>query len=116
MTNPANRKPKRPNQGPRGFLPRKGNQQAQKIQENTRTVESLKFYKQLCNVEDSLLHVFNKLNDIHYFNGIVNLSRYTLTKSETNVLSKGLGFCPTPGPQTLVISSKTWMHSKGKQD
>ena len=57
----------------------------------------MKFYKQLCNVEDSLLHVFNKLNDIHYVNGIVNLSRYTLTKSETNVLSKGVGFCPTPG-------------------
>ena len=30
-------------------------------------------------------------------NGIVNLSSYTLTKSETSVLSKGLGFCPTPG-------------------
>ena len=31
MVNSANRKPKRPNQGPRGLLPRKGNQQAQKI-------------------------------------------------------------------------------------
>ena len=30
-------------------------------------------------------------------NGIVNLSSYTLTKSETSVHSKGLGFCPTPG-------------------
>ena len=28
---------------------------------------------------------------------IVNLSSYVLTKSETSVLSKGLGFCPTPG-------------------
>ena len=37
------------------------------------------------------------MNDIHYVNGIVNLSSYTLTKSETSVLSKGLGFCPTPG-------------------
>ena len=57
----------------------------------------MKFYNQLCNIEDSLLQVFNKLNDIQYVNGIVNLSKYILTKSETNVLSKGLGFCPTPG-------------------
>ena len=45
----------------------------------------------------SLLVVFNKLNDVLYVNGIVNLSTYTLTKSETSMLSKGLGFCPTPG-------------------
>ena len=31
MVNSVNRKPRRPNQGPRAFLPRKGNQQAQKI-------------------------------------------------------------------------------------
>ena len=48
-------------------------------------------------MKNSLLQVFNKLNDIQYVNGIVNLSKYKLTKSETNVLSKGLGFCPTPG-------------------
>ena len=48
-------------------------------------------------MENSLLQVFNKLNDIQYVNGIVNLSKYILTKSETNVLSTGLGFCPTPG-------------------
>ena len=41
--------------------------------------------------------VFNKLNDVHYINGIVNLSSQTLTKSETSVLPKGLGFCPSPG-------------------
>ena len=41
--------------------------------------------------------MFNKLNDIQYDNGIVNLSKYILTKSDTNVLSKGLGFCPTQG-------------------
>ena len=29
-------------------------------------------------------------------NGIVNLSSYTLTNAEISVLSKGLGFCPTP--------------------
>ena len=41
--------------------------------------------------------MFNKLNDVHCINGIVNLSNYTLNKSETSVLSKGLAFCPTPG-------------------
>ena len=45
----------------------------------------------------SLLQMFNKLNDIHYVNGIGNLSIHILTKSETGVLSKGLGYCPTPG-------------------
>ena len=29
--------------------------------------------------------------------GIVNLSSHTLTNTEISVLSKGLGFCPTPG-------------------
>ena len=55
------------------------------------------FYHQLCNMEMSLLEIFNKLNDTHYVNGIVNLSKHELTKSETSVLSKGLGYCPTPG-------------------
>ena len=96
MANSASRKPKRPNQGSRAFFPQEGESTGPENQENIRTVESLNF-KQLCNVEDSLLDVFNKLNDIHYVNGIVNLSSYTLTKSETSVLSKGLGFCPTPG-------------------
>ena len=45
----------------------------------------------------SLLQIFNKLNDIQYVNGIVNLSKHILTKSETGVLSNGLGYCPTPG-------------------
>ena len=48
-------------------------------------------------MEMSLLEIFNKLNDAHYVNGIVNLSKHELTKSETSVLSKGLGYCPTPG-------------------
>ena len=83
--------------GHKVFFPQEGEPTGPENQENIRTVECLNFYKQLCNVEDSLLDVFNKLNDIHYVNGIVNLSSYTLTKSETSVLSKGLGFCPTPG-------------------
>ena len=41
--------------------------------------------------------VFNKLNNIEYTSGVVNLSNYPLTNTERNVLSKGLGFCPTPG-------------------
>ena len=47
--------------------------------------------------EDNLLNLFNKLNDSQYMNAIVNLSSYNLTNAEISVLSKGLGFCPTPG-------------------
>ena len=94
--NLQSRKPKRPNQGSR--VPFPGRQPTSpKNQEYFGTAESLNFYKCLCNIEDSLLVVFNKLIDVHYVNGIVNLSSYTLTKSETSVLSKGLGFCPTAG-------------------
>ena len=38
-----------------------------------------------------------KLNDIEYTSGIVNLSKHILQDPEISVLSKGLGFCPTPG-------------------
>ena len=48
-----------------------------------------------------MLVIFNKINDVHYVNGIVNLSSYTLTKSETSVLLKGLGFCPTSGAPNI---------------
>ena len=41
--------------------------------------------------------LFNKLNDAKYMSCIVNLSSHTLTNTEISVLSKGLGFCPTPG-------------------
>ena len=44
-----------------------------------------------------MLILFNKLNNSEYTSGIVNLSKYTLQDAETSVLSKGLGFCPTPG-------------------
>ena len=83
--------------GLKGLCPQEGEPTGTKDKENTRIVEPLKFYNQLCDMENSLLKVFNKLNDIQYVNGIVNLSKYKLTKSETNVLSKGLGFCPIPG-------------------
>ena len=44
-----------------------------------------------------MLALFNKLNDIEYTSAIVNLSKYILQDPEISVLSKGLGFCPTPG-------------------
>ena len=93
---PSEQETKETQSGLKGSLPKEGQSTSPKNQDFG-TVESLNFYKCLCNIEDSLLVVFNKLNDTHYANGIVNLSSYTLTKSETSVLSKGLGFCPTPG-------------------
>ena len=55
------------------------------------------FFYELCNIENNLLALFNKLNETEYTSGIVNLSKYTLQDPEISVLSKGLGFCPTPG-------------------
>ena len=40
--------------------------------------------------------MFNKLNNSEYTNGVVNLSNYPLINTEITVLSKGLGFYPTP--------------------
>ena len=68
-----------------------------KNQENTGTIESLEFYYQLCDIENNLLKLFNKLNNSEYINSIVNLSSHSLTDTEISVLSKGLDFCPTPG-------------------
>ena len=48
-------------------------------------------------IEDNLLNLFNKLNDSQCLYGVVNLSNYNLTNAEMSVLSKGLGFWPTPG-------------------
>ena len=48
-------------------------------------------------IEDNLLKLFNKLNHSQYINSTVNLSSYILINAEISVLSKGLGFCPTPG-------------------
>ena len=45
--------------------------------------------------------MFNKLNNSEYTIGIVNLSSYPLTNTEITVLSKGLGFCPTPGTSDI---------------
>ena len=83
--------------GPKGLPSKEGEPTSTKDQEDPGTFEPLNFFKELYNIEENLPNVFNKLNDEHYINGIVNLSSHTLTKSETSVLSKGLGFCPTPG-------------------
>ena len=85
MVNPANRKPKRPIR-PNGFSPQEGESTAQKIK---KILELLNLWNFTNN------YVMSKI--VNYVNGIVNLSRYTLTKSEINVLSKGPGFCPIPG-------------------
>ena len=55
------------------------------------------FFYELCNIENNMLALFNKLNDIEYTSGIVNLSKHILQDPEISVLFKGLGFCPTPG-------------------
>ena len=51
----------------------------------------------LGDIENNLFTVFSKLNNSEYTSGIVNLSEYLLTNTEISVLSKGVGFCPTPG-------------------
>ena len=52
-----------------------------------------------------MLALFNKLNDIEYTSGIVNLSKYILQDPEISVLCKGLGFCPTPGAPDIEDKS-----------
>ena len=86
--------------GLQGTLNEERQPQSREYQENIGTSESLMFFHELCNIENNMLALFNKLNDIEYTSGIVNLSKYTLQDPEISVLSKGLGFCPTPGHQT----------------
>ena len=88
---------RRPNQGSRAPPMKRGNPQCTKDQKYTRIIEPLKFFHELCEMENNLLILFNKLNSSQYTSGIVNLSNYTLQDAEISVLSKGLGFCPTPG-------------------
>ena len=76
---------------------KRGNPNTQKIKKDTRIIEPLKFFYELCEIEDNLLILFNKLNNSQYTSGIVNSSNHTLQDAEISVLSKGLGFCPTPG-------------------
>ena len=87
--------------GPKGLLSKEGEPTSPKDQEDLGTFEPLNVFIELCNIEEYLPNVVNKLNDVHYINGIVNLSSHTLTKSETSVLLKGLGFCPNPGTQDI---------------
>ena len=81
--------------GLQGTLSEESQPKSREDQEKTGTSEPLMFFYELCNIENNLL-AFNKLNDIEYTSGIVNLSKYTLQDPEISVLSKGLGFCPTP--------------------
>ena len=69
---------------------------------------------ELCIIEENLLHVFNKLSDVHFINSIVNISNYTLTNSKLVSSQKGWVFAPLQGPQTLEILSMMWMFSKEK--
>ena len=80
----------------KGTPQQKGKPQCIESEKNTSTVESLMFHNLLCDIEQNLYIVFNKLNNTEYTSGVVNLSSYSLTNTETSVLSKGLGFCPTP--------------------
>ena len=63
----------------------------------------------LCYSEEHLLSLLNKVNEAHYTNGIVNLSKFPLTDPERSVLSKGLIIAPIQGLQAFVMLSKTWM-------
>ena len=40
---------------------------------NVGVAESLNFFNTLCHMEDNLSMVFNKLNDLQYTSGIINL-------------------------------------------
>ena len=77
----------------KGTPQQKGKPQCNESEKNTPIVESLMFYNLLCDIEENLVIVFNKLNNIEYTSGVVNLSSYSLTNTETSQLD----FCPTPG-------------------
>ena len=86
-----------------GPHPQEGEPLCSENQKDFRMVKSLEFLYELCKIEGNLLKLFDKLNDSQYMNGIVNLSSHTLTNAEISVLSKGLGFTPPQGNQTLAI-------------
>ena len=83
--------------GLQGTPQEEGKSECTENEENITIADPLEFFNLLCDLEQNLCLVFNKLNNIEYESGIVNLSNYPLTNIERNVLSKGLGFCPTPG-------------------
>ena len=93
----SNKKNEETQSGLQGPLPQEGKSQYTKIQENIGTIEPLEFYYKLCDIENNLLNLFNEQNNSEYINGIVNLSSHPLKNTEISVLSKELGFCPTPG-------------------
>ena len=103
-----NKKSKETQSGLKSPLPQEGKSQCSENQDFGIT-ESLEFLYELCMIEDSLLKLFDKLNDSQYMNGIVSLSSYMLTNAEISLLSKGLGFGPIQGHQVLAILSMIWM-------
>ena len=70
-----------------GDPPQKGKPQCTKNQEDFRITEPLEFFNKLCDIENNLFIVFNKLSNSEYTNCIVNLSNYPLTNTEITVLS-----------------------------
>ena len=101
--------------GLQGTPQQKGESECTENEKDTTIVESLIFFNLLCDLEQNLPNVFNKLNNTEYTSGVVNLSKYSLTNTEKNVLSKGLGFCPTPGaPDIGQFNPKIWMSFKRK--
>ena len=72
--------------GLQGTLNEERQPKSREDQENTGTSEPLMFFYELCNIENNLLALFNKLNDIEYTSGIVNLSKYTLQDPEISCL------------------------------
>ena len=51
----------------------------------------------LNSIGETPFDLLNKVDDSFYSCGIVNLSRFVLNENKISLLSKGLGFCPTPG-------------------
>ena len=95
---------RRPTQGSRVPPNKRRNLNALKMKKDTTIVESLMFFNLLCDLEQNLPNVFNKLNNTEYTSVVVNLSKYSLTSTEKNVLSKGLGFLPhSRGSSLLAI-------------
>ena len=80
--------------GLQGTPQQKGESKCTENEEDTTIVESLMFFNLLCDLEQNLPNVFNKLNNTEYTSGVVNLSKYSLTNSEKKCLVQRAGFLP----------------------
>ena len=88
--------------GLQGTPQQKGESKCTENEEDTTIVESLMFFNLLCDLEQNLPNVFNKLNNTEYTSGVVNLSKYSLTQKKMSC-PKGWVFAPLQGLQTLAI-------------